>query len=149
MWSKTAEKILILLFKEVFNLYDKDGDGTVDTSELATVLKSLGQDPTEAEIREMIKEVDEDGSGSIEFPEFLQLMASRMSEQDSEEEIAKAFQEFDSQGRGYITTEELREIMTNLGEKLSHAEVNEMIREADPQNTGRIDYNVTKVASRL
>ena len=50
-----------LEFKEAFSLFDKDGDGTITTKELGTVMRSLGQNPTEAELRDMINEVDADG----------------------------------------------------------------------------------------
>ncbi|KAK9693033.1 EF-hand domain pair [Popillia japonica] len=47
-------------FKEAFSLFDKDGDGTITTKELGTVMRSLGQNPTEAELQDMINEVDAD-----------------------------------------------------------------------------------------
>jgi hypothetical protein len=42
------------------------------------VMRSLGQNPTEAELQDMINEVDADGNGTIDFPEFLNLMARKM-----------------------------------------------------------------------
>lgn len=48
-------------FKEAFSLFDKDGDGTICSKELGTVMRSLGQNPTEAELQDMINEVDADG----------------------------------------------------------------------------------------
>nr|KAF6409200.1 calmodulin 3 [Rousettus aegyptiacus] len=62
-------------FKEAFSLFDKDGDGTITTKELGTVMRSLGQNPTEAELQDMINEVDADGNGTIDFPEFLTMMS--------------------------------------------------------------------------
>merc|ERR1712166_254283 len=82
-------------FKEAFSLFDKDGDGTITTKELGTVMRSLGQNPTQAELQNMINEVDADGNGTIDFPEFLNLMACKMKDTDSEV--------FDKDGNGTTT----------------------------------------------
>ena len=127
-------------FKEAFSLFDKDGDGTITTKELGTVMRSLGQNPTEAELQDMINEVDVDGNGTIDFPEFLSLMARKMKDQDTEEELIEAFKVFDRDGNGLISAAELRHVMTNLGEKLTDEEVDEMIREADLVGDGHINF---------
>ena len=101
--------------KEVFSLFDKDGDGTITTKELGTVMRSLGQNPTEAELQDMINEVDADGNGTIDFPEFLSLMARKMKDTDTEEELIEAFKVFDRDGNGFLSAAELRHVMTNLG----------------------------------
>ena len=132
-------------FKEAFSLFDKDGDGTITTKELGTVMRSLGQNPTEAELQDMINEVDADGNGTIDFPEFLTMMARKMKETDSEEEIREAFRVFDKDGNGFISAAELRHVMTNLGEKLTDEEVDEMIREADIDGDGQVNYEGTFV----
>ncbi|GJS88761.1 calmodulin-2/4 isoform X1 [Tanacetum coccineum] len=156
-------------FKEAFSLFDKDGDGNINdlplntsvhilindeksrceychgtgcitTKELGTVMRSLGQNPTEAELQDMINEVDADGNGTIDFPEFLNLMARKMKDTDSEEELKEAFRVFDKDQNGFISAAELRHVMTNLGEKLTDEEVDEMIREADVDGDGQINY---------
>lgn len=82
-----------------------------------------------AAVQDMINEVDADGNGTIDFPEFLTMMARKMKTSDSEEEIREAFRVFDKDGNGFISAAELRHVMTNLGEKLTDDEVDEMIRE--------------------
>jgi len=128
-------------FKEAFSLFDKDGDGQITTKELGTVMRSLGQNPSEAELRDMINEVDADGSGTIDFPEFLTMMARKIKDTDTEEELREAFKVFDRDGNGYISAAELRHVMTSIGEKLSESEVDEMIREADSNNDGQVAYD--------
>ncbi|CAH0399966.1 unnamed protein product [Chilo suppressalis] len=82
------------------------------------------------------------GNGTIDFPEFLTMMARKMKDTDSEEEIREAFRVFDKDGNGFISAAELRHVMTNLGEKLTDEEVDEMIREADIDGDGQVNYEV-------
>lgn len=70
-------------FKEAFSLFDKDGDGQITSKEIMAVMKNLGQDPSEEELEEMVREVDVDGNGIVEFDEFLQLMARKLKGPDS------------------------------------------------------------------
>ncbi|KAJ3737291.1 calmodulin [Lentinula guzmanii] len=102
-------------FKEAFSLFDKDGDGTITTLELGTVMRSLGQNPTDAELQDMINEVDVDGNGTIDFNEFLAMMEKKFKDTDSEEEIRQAFQVFDKDGNGTISAKELKAVMESLG----------------------------------
>lgn len=127
-------------FKEAFALFDKDGDGTITTKELGTVMRALGQNPTEAELLVMIKEVDTNGSGVLDFPEFLTLMARKMKDSETDEELREAFRVFDRDGNGFISASELKHVMINMREKLTDDEINEMIREADTDGDGQINY---------
>ena len=128
-------------FKEAFSLFDKDGDdGTITTNELGTVLKSLGQNPTETELQDMINEVDEDGCGTIDFPDFLTMMARKMGESDIDKEIREAFEVFDKDGNGFMSASDLKSVMVSLGEKLTDEEVDAMIHEADHDGDGQVCY---------
>lgn len=127
-------------YKEAFSLFDKSGDGTITTKDLGTVIRALGKNPTEAELQDIINEVDPNGDGTVDFPSFLTIMARKMKDQDTEEDIIEAFRVFDKDGNGTISAAELRHVMTNLGEKLTDEEVDEMIREADVNGDGIIDY---------
>ncbi len=103
-------------------------------------MRNLGQNPSETELTNMINEVDLDGNGTIDFKEFLGLMVRKMKDTDTEEELIEAFKVFDRDGNGYITSLELRMVMSNLGEELSTEDIEDMIKEADIDGDGQIDY---------
>ena len=110
-----------------------------------TVMKSLGQNPSDAELQDMIAEVDDDGSGEIEFDEFCEMMARKMNECDADEELKQAFDMFDTDGNGFVTKDELKIVMEKLGEKLSSVEIDEMISEADTDNDGQVNWEEFRV----
>ncbi|XP_076097658.1 neo-calmodulin-like isoform X4 [Mytilus galloprovincialis] len=102
-------------YREAFNLYDKDHDGVISTHKLGVILRSLGHNPTELEIQEMIDEVDHDRTGSVEFEDFLEVVMSKdLDEEDHELALKEAFKMFDRDGNGYIDADELRLCMMNL-----------------------------------
>ena len=74
-------------FKEAFQIFDKNGDGSIALKELGTVMRSLGQSPSE---EELLKTVSEYKSGTIDFKEFLNILA-KMTETDTEEELIETF----------------------------------------------------------
>ncbi|TPX33978.1 hypothetical protein SmJEL517_g03191 [Synchytrium microbalum] len=125
--------------REAFDLFDTDGSGTIDAKELKVAMRALGFEPKKEEIRRMIAEIDKNGSGSIDFAEFLELMASKMSEKDSREEILKAFRLFDDDDTGKITFKNLKRVARELGENLTDEELQEMIDEADRDGDGEIN----------
>ncbi|XP_040385423.1 calmodulin-like protein 5 [Oryza brachyantha] len=138
-------------FREAFSFFDKDGDGCITLEELDTVVRSLGQTPTREELAEMIRDVDADGNGTIEFAEFLALMARKAVRcgggggagggADADEELREAFKVFDKDQDGLISAAELRHVMISLGEKLTDEEVEQMIREADLDGDGQVNFD--------
>ena len=68
------------------------------------------------------------------------MMVKKMKDTDTEDDIREAFRVFDKDGNGFISVQELRHVMTNLGEKLTEDEVDEMIREADIDGDGEVNY---------
>ena len=96
---------------------------------------------TPEQVHDLFMEVDEDGGGSIDFDEFMVMMADRMKERDQEEEGIEAFKVFDADASGYITSDELRRILMDLGEDVTEEEMDALILEADLDGNGRIDYD--------
>ena len=127
-------------FRYFFDLFDKDSSGSITTKELGTIMRNLGQNPSEEELKQMINEIDFDKNGVIDFNEFLYLMVKKMNGNDTEEELLEAFKVFDRDGNGYVTSHELRCVMTTLCEETSPEEIEEMIKEADIDGDGQVDY---------
>ncbi|KAL4239136.1 hypothetical protein ACF0H5_003838 [Mactra antiquata] len=127
-------------YKETFSLFDKEGDGSIVLKELGTVLRALGQHPTEADLADLIHKLETEGHTTIEFPEFLSVLAKIIKDTDPETELTEAFKIFDKAGTGNISNADLRRIMTTYGEILNDEEVEEMIKEADTDGDGIVDY---------
>jgi len=122
-------------------MFDRNGDGFINTYELRYILLSLGQKPTDSELEDVLQEVDLDENGTVEFSEFLNLMERRLKENDWEERVREAFGVFDQNGDGFISTSELHNLMENLGMMMTKEEAKEMIRNAGIDNDGRINYD--------
>ncbi len=102
-------------------------------------MRALGFEPKKEEIKKMIADIDKDGSNSIDFNEFLDMMSAKMSEKDSKEEILKAFRLFDDDEKGKISFRNLKRVAKELGENMTDEELQEMIDEADRDGDGEID----------
>ena len=119
--------------------------GTITKTELKEVMKSLGQNPTDKELEQMIKSVDKDNNNEIDFEEFLTLMSSKKpGKDDPDRELKDAFAVFDADGSGTISRSELKKLMKSLGQKLSDAELDAMMDEVDTDGNGEIDFKEFK-----
>ena len=126
--------------QDIFDQFDKDKDGKISGKELANAMVSMGQNPTDDEINEMMREVDLNQDGKIDFDEFMILMTKSSPETQAEEEVINAFRVFDKEGNGLIASSELKHIMMTIGDKMSEEEAEEMVNEADIDEDGMINY---------
>ena len=106
---------------------------------LFQVMRTHGFDPTEEDLKDMIRNVDTNANGAIDFNEFIEMMVKGRAH-SVEDDVVHAFKVFDRDGDGLISEEELRLTMTNLGEALTEAEVRHMIAEADMDGDGKINF---------
>jgi centrin-1 len=112
--------------------------GTIDAKELKVAMRALGFEPSTEEVRKLISQVDKDGSGTVNFNEFLAIMTTKMGERDSREEIIKAFRLFDDDETGKISFRNLKRVAMELGESITDEELQEMIDEADRDGDGEV-----------
>jgi Ca2+-binding EF-hand superfamily protein len=129
-------------YREAFRLFDKDNSGLISIEEIRKVMKNMGNEMSTEEIKAMMSGLDEDGSGEITFEEFVTFMQrTEVQEETSEEdEVIRAFQTFDKDGNGWLSCAEFKHILTNLGNRFSDEEVQEIFNEADLNHDGKIEY---------
>ncbi|XP_041480185.1 neo-calmodulin-like [Lytechinus variegatus] len=126
------------VLKEAFAVFDKDGDGIITGKELGNVMRSLGENPTEKEVQEIVNELDVNGNGDIDFSEFVGVMSKKMNDMDNAEDIREAFRVFDKGNLGYIENSDLHRVLIALD--INKGEVDELIKDADIDGDGRIEY---------
>ena len=124
--------------KEAFELFDTDKTGTIDYHELKVCMRALGFDVKKQEVLNLMREYDREGSGQIEYPDFLEIMTTKISERDPIEEISKAFKLLDEDNTGRISLRNLRRIAREMQENLSDDELQAMIDEFDKDGDGEI-----------
>lgn len=135
--------------REMFQMFDADGGGSIDIEELTAAFVSLGISDTKEEIDELVQQIDADGSGEIEFAEFKEVILYLIAQRDSVAEIHKAFTYF-SDGKDRITVNDLRNIALSIGDKRSEAFLEEMFHIADADHDGVVsfhDFRVTMEAA--
>ena len=127
-------------YMDAFNMFDTNHDGTITPQKLGELMRKLGQNPTEADLIQMIEAVAKPGSKKIGFDEFVDMMERKNNEEDTEVEIINAFRVFDTESNGLISNQNLSHIIKTLGETLTEKEIEEIISEADVDGDGFINY---------
>merc|ERR1711966_110414 len=117
--------------REAFNLFDGDQSGAIDVRELKAAMRALGFEVKNEELKKMVSDVDNDGNGTIEFGEFLEMMTGKMGEKDTREDIEKVFKLFDDDNTNKISFRNLARVAEELGETIDDEELQDMINQAD------------------
>ncbi|XP_025104128.1 calmodulin-2/4-like [Pomacea canaliculata] len=125
--------------QEAFTMYCS-ADNTIPCSRLAAVIRSVGGAPTEEKIRHLCTEFESKGKKTLTLQEVDAIWTKYTFAPVPADELRDAFRIFDKDGNGMINAGELRHVLTNLGEKLTDEEVDEMIREADLNGDNQINY---------
>ena len=135
------EKEKNMEIKEAFNVFDKDCDGFITTDELATVMRTLGHNPTKEELDELIKQYDKDEIGTSDLNEFMDLMNNKLKEQKDGQELLETFQIFDKDADGTISADDLKYVIKAVGEELEDYLIEELIEQGDRDHDGKINYH--------
>lgn len=130
--------------EQVFRKFDVNGDGKISSSELGSIMGSLGDPPSEHELQRMLKEADSDGDGFIDLNEFIELNTNGVDSSVILEDLKTAFLIFDLDGNGSISAEELQKVLKSLGDQRSMEECRNMINGVDCDGNGLIDFEEFK-----
>jgi len=125
-----------------FNGFCKEGVVRAETVE--EILQMMGLRVAKKALQDIIAEVDEDGSGELEFEEFCILAARFLIEEDEEQmrkELKQAFRFYDKEELGYLTIETLKGILLELEPNLGESQLMEIVEEVDEDGSGTIDFD--------
>ena len=128
---------------QCFNLFDRDGNGSIDTKELKDAMKALGIFLKKQELKEYMSKMDKDGSGSVEQVEFICLMTEVLNKRNIREELRKVFHCYDNDDDGKINTLNLFQCaqVLDMADEVNQANLEMMIEIGDPDQKGYVDRN--------
>jgi len=131
-------------FLDVFSYLTQKKQDYLLAEEIDEVMRAMGFRPSSEELEELIEEIDEDGSGAIEFAEFAQLCAKFLVEDPDPEtmraELKQAFRLFDKECTGFITMDVFRGLIADVDPKLTDEELDQIIAEIDEDGSGTMDF---------
>lgn len=122
--------------------HDSDNSGFLEIKEIKKALEDLAGDfqiqPSDKEVREIINEIDTDKDAKLNLQEFIDLHDQIKESGDA---IRTQFDYFDRNGDGKVNRAELKKALGDLNEQLSSNELKRMIKDADVDGDGEIDFN--------
>lgn len=123
-------------FKEAFIFFDRNGDGTMNTNDLCLAMRAMGALVTEQEVKNLLKKYDPDRTGTIDVNDFIACMAEVINKEDNESEIRNAFSVFDKEDNGMLPVDEMRHVLTRIGDPLSQEEISNFLNILDMHGDG-------------
>jgi len=137
------EEAFIQKCREAFNTFDADGSGTIDTQEMKLLLESIGESLTEEELFRFMADVDEDGTGEIEFAEFLRAFEKQRGVNVDLEDELDTIDAFVALGgnedkSGFVEQKKLMSVVKD--EFGMTIKVDRLIEELDKDRDGKLSY---------
>ena len=128
---------------EVFDLFDKDGDGTINTQEFKVLFRCFGIKLNDEQIEVLVNEYDADGSGEIDFDEFCEMMSKVILDDGVEPELEETYKVFNSdtgETDNGINAQELQNVLRKFNYEITLQEAMDVINEADWDGDGHLNF---------
>ncbi|XP_077991780.1 neo-calmodulin-like [Glandiceps talaboti] len=131
-----------------FREFDRNKDGYITIDELRRTMKKLEENITEEELREMMKEADQDGDGRVNYKEFAKIIRGEDTMDSYNHTVTDTgprclmdvFEDMDEDGNGYITIDELRHALRRVPDSYTDDDIEDMMQEADIDGDGNVNY---------
>ena len=128
------------VYKEAFDLIDKNKDGEITLDELKQFFNGLKENISDSDLQDMINQADIEGNGSITFDGFVSLLDSKLRNDDVQEEIIETFKKFDQDNNGLIGPEDIYNLLQSFNQDITISEAEEMIKNVDIDDDGFVNY---------
>eukprot|EP01013_Petalomonas_cantuscygni_P025860 TRINITY_DN47983_c0_g1_i1.p1 TRINITY_DN47983_c0_g1~~TRINITY_DN47983_c0_g1_i1.p1 ORF type:complete len:190 (-),score=46.19 TRINITY_DN47983_c0_g1_i1:53-622(-) len=143
------KQVMASKIRAAFALFERDHSGAVDPKEIGTILRSLGINPSEAQVAKMTAMMGVEELGFVRLENFQRValevlrthrLDGELITRDTEEDILRAFAVLDSEAREYLDAEDLKDHLMTHCEKFAHDEVLELLNCAADPETGMVKY---------
>jgi len=133
-----------VFYKEAFDAFDWNRNGTIPTGDLQYAMRRAGQNPTDIEVQDLINKID-DGSGTLDFNDFCLVIKEKTKEVDTEIHFKDTFRVFSKDEEGCIPADEMKFVLMHLPGKVTYKEIDEMIETVDKNGDGKISFSEFRV----
>ena len=127
-------------YKSDFFKADKDKNGLISHQELQSLLEKEGYPCSEAELQDLMNDVNINENGEIDVNSFLDIIAKCQEENDTEEELQEVFKIFDKNNTKLITPQNVMDVFSKIDESIKFEEILQMFKECDLDNDSYLNY---------
>jgi len=126
--------------QDAFSSCDKRGEEKIRVGDIQNAMKKLGHNVSGDWLEGIEDEIDQEGTGYINFEEFVEIIRKKMQTDEDERELKEIFRVLDKEKKGEVNVNELRWILKNLGDDLTEDDIDDMIADVDTDGSGWVDY---------
>ena len=127
-------------YKSDFFKADKDKNGLISHQELQSLLEKEGYPCSEAELQDLMNDVNINENGEIDVNSFLDIIAKCQEENDTEEELQEVFKIFDKNNTKLITPQNVMDVFSKIDESIKFEEILQMFKECDLDQDSYLNY---------